>query len=102
MDAPLIRGVAPHMRDQAAFLTLGGGAEGRPLGSIFLVVISVICEQRKPSPIDRRDKSLLVVIGADVVTVLPTAMRAVWKSERLRGKNHSYREGDTHKQHFHS
>jgi len=47
-------------------------------------------------------KSLLVVIGADVVTVLPTAMRAVWKSERLRGKNHSYREGDTHKQHFHS
>jgi hypothetical protein len=91
------------MRDQAAFLTLGGGAEGRPLGSIFLVVISVvICEQRKPSPIDRRDKSLLVVIGADVVTVLPTAMRAVWKSDRLRGKNHSYREGDTHKQHFHS
>ena len=90
------------MRDQAAFLTLGGGAEGRPLGSIFLVVISVICEQRKLSPIDRRDKSLLVVIGADVVTVLPTAMRAVWKSERLRGKSHSYREGDTHKQHFHS
>jgi hypothetical protein len=44
----------------------------------------------------------LVVIGADVVTVLPTAMRAVWKSERLRGKNHSYREGDTHKQRFHS
>ena len=41
------RGVAPHMRDQAAFLTLGGGAGGRPLGSIFLVVISVICEQRK-------------------------------------------------------
>ena len=41
------RGVAPHMRDQAAFLTLGGGAGGRPLGSICLVVISVICEQRK-------------------------------------------------------
>jgi len=28
------RGVAPHMRDQAAYPTLGGGAEGRSLGSI--------------------------------------------------------------------
>jgi hypothetical protein len=36
MDQPLIRGVAPHMRDQAAYLTPGGRAEGRPLGSIFL------------------------------------------------------------------
>ena len=36
----LIRGVAPHMRDQVAYLTLGGGAGGRSLGSIFLVVIS--------------------------------------------------------------
>jgi hypothetical protein len=31
----LIRGVAPHMRDQAAYLTLGGGAGGRSLGSIY-------------------------------------------------------------------
>ena len=38
----LIRGVAPHMRDQAAFLTLGGGAGGRALGSVFLVAI---CDQ---------------------------------------------------------
>jgi hypothetical protein len=30
----LIRGVAPQMRDQAAYLTLGGGAGGRSLGSI--------------------------------------------------------------------
>jgi len=36
MAPPLIRGVARHMRDQAAFLTLGGGAGGRSLGSIFL------------------------------------------------------------------
>jgi hypothetical protein len=28
------RGVAPQMRDQAAYLTLGGGAGGRSLGSI--------------------------------------------------------------------
>src|SRR6516162_1988172 len=42
--------------------------------------------------------SLLVVIGADVVTVLPSA---VWKSESLRGKSHSYRQGDTSKQHLH-
>jgi hypothetical protein len=37
MEEPLIRGVAPHMRDQAAYLTLGGGAEGRSLGSIFRI-----------------------------------------------------------------
>jgi len=30
----LIRGVAPHMRDRAAYPTLGGGAGGRSLGSI--------------------------------------------------------------------
>ena len=29
-----IRGVAPQMRDQAAYLTLGGGAGGRSPGSI--------------------------------------------------------------------
>jgi hypothetical protein len=29
-----LRGVAPQMRDQAAYLTLGGGAGGRSLGSI--------------------------------------------------------------------
>jgi hypothetical protein len=40
--------------------------------------------------------SLLVITGADVVTVLPRAIRAVRKSERLRGKNHSYRESYTH------
>jgi hypothetical protein len=40
--------------------------------------------------------SLFVITGADVVTVLPRAIRAVRKSERLRGENHSYREGDTH------
>ena len=55
-------------------------------------------ETNLPSPIDRRDKSLLVVIGADVVTVVPSAVR---KSESLRGKSHSYREGDTRKQHLH-
>jgi hypothetical protein len=37
MDEPLIRGVAPQMRDRADYLTLGGGAGGRSLGSIFLV-----------------------------------------------------------------
>jgi len=36
MEQPLIRGVAPQMRDQAAYLTLGGGAGGRSLGSIYL------------------------------------------------------------------
>ena len=35
--SPLIRGVAPQMRDQAAYLTLGGGAGGRSLGSIFCI-----------------------------------------------------------------
>ena len=54
-------------------------------------------ETNLPSPFDRRNKFLLVVIGADVVTVLPSA---VWKSESLRGKSRSYREGDTCKQHF--
>jgi len=34
MEQPLIRGVAPQMRDRAAYLTLGGGAGGRSLGSI--------------------------------------------------------------------
>jgi hypothetical protein len=29
-----LRGVAPQMRDQAAYLTLGRGAGGRSLGSI--------------------------------------------------------------------
>jgi predicted SnoaL-like aldol condensation-catalyzing enzyme len=33
----LIRGVAPQMRDRAAYLTLGGGAGGRSLGSIFCI-----------------------------------------------------------------
>jgi hypothetical protein len=37
MDGPSFRGVAPHMRDQAAFLTLGGGAGGRSPGSIFCI-----------------------------------------------------------------
>jgi len=37
-----MRGVAPQKRDQAAYPTLGGGAEGRSLGSIFLVAI---CDQ---------------------------------------------------------
>jgi hypothetical protein len=32
------RAVAPHMRDQAAFLTLGAGAAGRSLGSIFFKI----------------------------------------------------------------
>jgi hypothetical protein len=80
------------MRDQAAFLTLGGGAGGRSPGSIFLVLIS---DLRAAKALARRVKSLLVIIGADVVTVLPNAMRAR-KSERLRGKKQSYREGDTH------
>jgi hypothetical protein len=35
MAESLIRGVAPQMRDQAAYLTLGGGAGGRSLGSIL-------------------------------------------------------------------
>ena len=39
--------------------------------------------------------SLFVITGADVVTVLPTAIRAVRKSERLRGESHSYHEGYT-------
>ncbi len=33
----MIRGVAPHMRDQAAYLTLGGGAGGRSPGSVFCI-----------------------------------------------------------------
>ena len=41
-----------------------------------------------------------IKIGADVVTALPRAIRAR-KGERLRGKNYSYREGDTRKQHPH-
>ena len=41
---PLIRGVAPHMRDQAAFLTLGGGAGGRSPGSIFCIPRSAASE----------------------------------------------------------
>ena len=39
MERPLIRGVAPQMRDQAAYLTLGGGAGGRSLGSIFCITL---------------------------------------------------------------
>jgi hypothetical protein len=38
----------------------------------------------------------LLITNADELTVLPRAIRAVRKSESLRGKNHSYREGDTH------
>jgi hypothetical protein len=34
MDESWMRGVAPQMRDQAPYLTLGGGAGGRSLGSI--------------------------------------------------------------------
>jgi hypothetical protein len=45
-----------------------------------------------PSAIDRCD--LLVISVADVVTVLPRAMRAR-KSESLRGKSQSHRKGDT-------
>ena len=37
---------------------------------------------------------LFVKSGARVMTV--ATIRANRKSERLRGKNHSYREGDTH------
>ena len=37
MERPLIRGVAPQMRDQAAYLALGGGAGSRSLGSIYLI-----------------------------------------------------------------
>jgi len=37
--------------------------------------------------------ALLVIIGADVVTVLPSTIRAR-KSACLRGKNHSYRQGE--------
>ena len=39
---PLIREVAPQMRDQAAYLTLGGGAGGRSLGSIFCIGASLL------------------------------------------------------------
>ena len=50
-----------------------------------------MCDPQRP---------LFVIIGADVVTVLPRAIRAR-KGERLRGKSYSYREGDTRKQHSH-
>jgi hypothetical protein len=40
-------------------------------------------------------RALFVVTHADVVTLLPRAIRTR-KSESLRGKNHSYRQGDTH------
>ena len=45
-------------------------------------------------------RPLFVITGADEVTVLPLAIRA-WKSESLSGKNHSYREGDTHQKRLH-
>jgi hypothetical protein len=47
-----------------------------------------MCDPQRP---------LLVIIGADVVTALPSASRAR-KGERLRGKSYCYREGDTGKQ----
>jgi hypothetical protein len=50
-----------------------------------------MCDPRRP---------LFLIIGADVVTALPRAIRAR-KGERLRGKGYSYREGDTRKQHLH-
>ena len=46
------------------------------------------------------NRPLFVITGADEVTVLPLAVRA-WKSESLSGKNHSYREGDTHQKRLH-
>ena len=45
------------------------------------------------------NKALFIITIADEVTVLPRVtrvIRAVRKSESLRGKNHSHREGDTH------
>jgi hypothetical protein len=41
------------------------------------------------------DTVLFFITHADVMTVLPSAIGAR-KSESLRGKNHSYRKGDTH------
>ena len=40
----------------------------------------------------------LLVIGADIMTVPPLAVR---KGERLSGKSQSYRKGDTGKQYLH-
>jgi hypothetical protein len=41
-------------------------------------------------------RPLLLITNADEPTVLPRAVRAVRKSESVRGKTHSHREGDTH------
>jgi hypothetical protein len=50
-----MRGVAPQMRDQAAYLTLGGGAGGRSLGSIFcFTYVAALYLGRRPlGPGDR-------------------------------------------------
>jgi hypothetical protein len=63
---------------------------GSPLGA----------RRRRIGPADAvaanaRDGVSLVKIGAHVVALLPNAIRAVRKCERLRGENHSYRQGDT-------
>ena len=42
MERPLIRGVAPQKRDQAAYPTLGDGAGGRSLGSIYEQALNTI------------------------------------------------------------
>jgi hypothetical protein len=40
--------------------------------------------------------TLFIKIGADVITMLPSAIRAIRKGKGLGGENHSYREGDAH------
>jgi hypothetical protein len=53
-----------------------------------------VCRLGGSDASDRNNGSFLK-IGARIMAVLPSAIRAIWKRERLGGKSHSYREGDT-------
>src|SRR5262249_975604 len=67
MERPLMRGVAPQKRDQAAYPTLGGGAEGRSLGSIFLVAI---CDQHATPACPHSLGAALLLIGCSAGAAL--------------------------------
>jgi hypothetical protein len=86
MEEPLIRGVAPQMRDQASL----SNVRRRSRGSLPRLHLSALQIRRWP-----RNRASFIKIGANVMTVLPRAIRAR-KSESLRGENHSYRKCDTH------
>jgi hypothetical protein len=76
----------------------------RPPGSakgLFLATLDKIKNTKPPALTMRRlpptppTRPLSLITYADELTVLPIAVRAVRKSESLRGESHGYRKCDT-------